>query len=119
AAQGHASEFDFVFTSAVRPRECLIADLLFQCFSLFAAGGLAAGVAALGLVVAIGRPLVTAVPLFGVLIVYAFFVLMASQVLVVLRVKYPKDPVRIATIFLLILSILPAVAVGQPGFVVR
>ncbi|HYT00844.1 MAG TPA: hypothetical protein VEO20_09290 [Thermoplasmata archaeon] len=115
----HASEFDFFFTSNVRPREYLVADLLFQFFSLFAAGGLAAGVAALGIVVALGRPLVTAVPLFGVLIVYAFFVLMTSQVLVVLRVKYPKAPVRVATVFLLILSILPAVAVGQPGFVVR
>src|SRR5256885_14411768 len=42
----HASEFDFFLTADIRPRQYLVADLLFQLISLLGAGGLAAGVAA-------------------------------------------------------------------------
>jgi len=112
----HASEFDFFMTARVRPREYLAADLLFQFVSLIAAGGLAAGVAALAMVLSVGRPVIAAVPLFAVLITYTFFVLMTSQVLVVLRVRYPKAPVRAATVVLLILSLLPAIGFARPGF---
>src|SRR2546428_10030872 len=42
----HASEFDFFLTADVRPREYLVADLLFQLVSLLGAGGVSAAVAA-------------------------------------------------------------------------
>src|SRR2546428_2125058 len=45
----HASEFDFFLTADVRPREYLVADLLFPLVRLLGAGGLSAAVAA-------GRP---------------------------------------------------------------
>src|SRR5437899_8711009 len=85
----HASAFDFFLTADVRPREYLAADLLFHLVSLLGAGGLAAGIAALGMAVTAGRPASAALSLFGLLIVYAFFVLMTSQVLVIRRVRFP------------------------------
>ena len=115
----HASEFDFFLTADIRPRQYLLADLVFQFVSLLAAGGLAAGVAAVSMVLAMGQPFLAALPLFGLLTVYAFFVLMTSQVLVVLRVRYRKAPVRLATVVLMILSMLPSVALAQPGFPIR
>src|SRR5207247_10954648 len=93
----HASEFDFFLTADVRPREYLAADLLFQLVSLLGAGGLSASVAAVGMAVTMGRPAVAALPLFALLIVYAFFVLMTSQVLVILRVRFPKRPIRLVS----------------------
>src|SRR3989442_962549 len=115
----HASEFDFLLTADVRPREYLAADLLFQLVSLLGAGGLSAGVAAIGMAVTAGRPASAALSLFGLLIVYAFFVLMTSQVLVILRVRFPKAPVRLVTVALLILSMLPAAALADPAFPIR
>ncbi|HWM52320.1 MAG TPA: hypothetical protein VNP71_04065 [Thermoplasmata archaeon] len=115
----HASEFDFFLTADVRPREYLVADLLFQLVSLLGAGGLSAGVAAVGMAVTVGQPAVAALPLFGLLIVYAFFVLMTSQVLVILRVRFPKRPVRLVTTALLILSLVPSASLADPGFPIR
>ena len=115
----HASEFDFFLTADVRPREYLAADLLFQLVSLVGAGGLSAGVAAVGMAVTMGRPAIAAVPLFSLLIVYAFFVLMMSQVLVILRVRFPKSPVRLITGAILILSLVPAAALADPAFPIR
>ena len=115
----HASEFDFFLTADVRPRQYLVADLLFQFVSLLAAGGLAAGVAAVAMVLAVGLPASAALPLFGLLTAYAFFVLLTSQVLVILRVRFPKAPVRLVTVALLVLSILPAIGIAQPGFPIR
>jgi len=115
----HASEFDFFLTADIRPREYLAADLLFQLVSLVGAGGLSAGVAAIGMAVTAGRPASAALSLFGLLIVYAFFVLMTSQVLVILRVRFPKAPVRLVTVALLILSMLPAAALADPAFPIR
>ena len=112
----HASEFDFFLTSDIRPRQYLLADLMFQFISVFAAGGLATVVAALAIVSTLGRPLVTAIPLLVLLFAYAALVLLASQVLVILRVRYPKAPIRAATVGLLVLSILPAISVAQPAF---
>ncbi len=111
----HASEFDFFLTADIRPRQYLLADLLFQFVSLVAAGGLAAGIAALSMVLTLGRPAVTAGWLLATLVAYAFFVLMVSQVLVVLRVRYPRAPVRAATVALLVLSILPSIVLTQPA----
>ncbi len=115
----HASEFDFFLTADVRPREYLAADLLFQLVSLLGAGGLSAAVAAVGMAVTMGRPAAAALPLFGLLIVYAFFVLMTSQVLLILRVRFPKSPVRLVTVAFLILSLLPAAALADPTFPIR
>src|SRR5438309_8333752 len=115
----HASEFDFFLTADVRPREYLVADLLFQLVSLLGAGGLSAAVAAVGMAVTTGRPAVAALPLFALLIVYTFFVLMTSQVLVILRVRFPKRPVRLVTTALLILSLLPLASLAVPAFPVR
>jgi len=115
----HPSEFDFFLTSDLRPRQYLVADLVFQLVTLLAAGGLTIGVAAIAMVVAFGDPLVTALPLLGLLIAYAIFVLMTSQLLVVLRVRHPKAPVRWITVALLVLSFLPALASGTRGFPIQ
>lgn len=115
----HASEFDFFLTADVRPRQYLAADLAFQFVSLLAAGGLAAGVAGVAMVLAVGGPLVDAVPLLAVLFAYTVFVLMTSQVLVILRVRHPKAHIRAFTVVLLLLSILPAIGVAAPAFPLR
>ena len=112
----HASEFDFFLTADIRPRQYLVADLLFQFTSVFAAGGLAAVVAAFAIVSTVGLPLTAAIPLLVLLIAYAVLVLSASQVLVILRVRHPKAPVRMVTVALLVLSLLPAISVAQPSF---
>src|SRR2546430_15696122 len=105
----HVSEFDFFLTADVRPREYLVADLAFQFVSLLAAVGLAAGVAAIAMVLAVGRPIVSAVPLFALLALYAAFALLTSQVLVILRVRFPKAPVRLVTGVVFLLSVLSAI----------
>src|SRR5256886_7714256 len=105
----HASEFDFFLTADVRPREYLLADLAFQFVSLLAAVGLAAGVAAIAMVLAVGRPIVSVVPLFALLALYAALTLLMSPVLVVLRVRFPKAPVRLVTGVVFLLSVLSAI----------
>jgi hypothetical protein len=115
----HASEFDFFLTADIRPRQYLVADLLFQLVSLLGAGGLAAAVAAIAMVVTTAQPVVAALPLFLLLTIYEFLALMVSQVLVILRVRFPKTPVRLATFVLLILSNLPSASIADPAFPVR
>jgi hypothetical protein len=115
----HVSEFDFFLTAPLRPREFLAADLVFQFLSLLASGGLAAGIAGISIVVTMGRPVETAVPLLAILVAYAFLVLMVSQILVVLRVRFPKAPVRSVTIALLLLSLLPSVSMARPDLPFR
>src|SRR3989454_8172071 len=66
-----------------------------------------------------GGPAGAALSLFGLLIVYAFSVLMPSQVLVILRVRFPKARVRLVTATLLILSMTPAAALAAPAFPIR
>src|SRR2546421_2483698 len=115
----HASEFDFFLTADVRPREYLLADLAFQFVSLLAAVGLAAGVGAIAMVLAVGRPIVSAVPLFALLALYAVFALLMSQVLVILRVRFPKAPVRLVTGVVFLLSVLSAIGIALPEFPIR
>src|SRR2546421_8675140 len=79
----HPSEFDFFLTADVRPREYLLADLAFQFVSLLAAVGMAAGLAAVAMVHAVGRPIAAALPMFAILAAYSALVLLTSQVLVV------------------------------------
>src|SRR2546428_4225673 len=115
----HASEFDFFLPADVRPRECRLADLAFQFVSLLAAVGLAAGVAAIAMVLAVGQPIVSAVPLFTLLALYAAFALLMSQVLVILRIRLPKAPVRLVTGVVFLLSVLSAIGIALPGFPIR
>src|SRR3989475_3798552 len=115
----HASEFDFFLTADVRPREYLVADLAFQFVSLLAAVGLAAGVAAIAMVLAVGQPIVSAVPLFALLALYAAFALLTSQVLVILRIRFPKAPVRLVTGVVFLLSVLSAIGIALPEFPIR
>lgn len=115
----HVSEFDFFMTADVRPREYLVSDLLFQFFSLFGAGGLAAVVAAFGMVWGLKRPLVTVIPLVAVLFTFALLFLMIIQLVTVLRVRYPKAPVRGVAGLLIFLSLLPEISLAVPGFPIR
>lgn len=112
----HVSEFDFFMTADLRPREFLVADLLFQFFSLFGAGGLAAVVAAFGMVSTVHRPLWTVVPMVLVLFTFALISLMVIQIVVALGVRFPKAPVRSAAFVLFVLSLLPAASLAVPSF---
>lgn len=115
----HASEFDFFLTADVRPRQYLVADLAFQFVSLLAAGGLAVVVAGIAMVHAVDLPLLAAAPLLLALATYTVFVLLLSQVLVILRVHFPKAPVRRVTVALLLLSLLPAIGLSGAALPVR
>src|SRR5213078_761260 len=115
----HVSEFDFFLTADVRPREYLMADLAFQFVSLLAAVGMAAGLAAVAMVHAVGRPIAAALPMFAILAAYSALVLLTSQVLVVLRVRYPKVPVRLLTVLLFGFSLIPALGIVRPDFPIR
>src|SRR5437016_4553399 len=115
----HPSEFDFFLTADVRPREYLLADLAFQFVSLLAAVGMAAGLAAVAMVHAVGRPIAAALPMFAILAAYSALVLLTSQVLVVLRVRYPKVPVRLLTVLLFGFSLIPALGIVRPDFPIR
>lgn len=111
----HASEFDFFLTADIRPRQYLLSDILFQFTSIFAAGGLATVVAVLAMVSSLGRPLEDAIPIMAILVAFAALVLMASQVLVILRVRHPKAPVRSVTVVLMVVSLLPAISLAAPA----
>src|SRR2546427_4903220 len=69
--------------------------------------------------VTVGRPAVAALPLFALLIVYTFFVLMTSRVLVIVRVRFPERPVRLVPPALLILSLVPSASLADPAFPIR
>jgi len=71
-------------------------------------------VAAVALAMTIGRPAATAAPLLATLGAYALFVLLVSQVLVVLRVRYVKRPVRTLILLFLVVSLLPSIALARP-----
>ncbi len=115
----HVSEFDFFMTADVRPREYLLSDLLFQFFTLFGAGGLAAVVAAFGMVSEVGRPLIAVVPMIACLFAFALLVLMVIQIVTVLGVRYPKGHVRAFAFVLFLLSLLPAATLAFPSFPLR
>ena len=112
----HASEFDFFMTADVRPREYLLADLLFQFFTLFGAGGLAVVIAAFGMVSTLGRPLAVAAPLLLCLFAFALLMLMIIQIVVALNIRFPKAHVRAIAVVLFFLSLLPAAPLAFPSF---
>ena len=115
----HVSEFDFFLTADLRPREFLLSDLLFQFFSLFGAGGLAAVVAAFGMVSSVGRPLSAVLPLLLCLFSFALVVLMVIQIVTILNVRYPRAHVRASALALFALSLLPAATLAFPSFPLR
>src|SRR5439155_7285856 len=68
---------------------------------------------------AVGRPIAAALPMFAILAAYSALVLLTSQVLVVLRVRYPKVPVRLLTVLLFGFSLIPALGIVRPDFPIR
>jgi len=115
----HPSEFDFFMTAQIRPREFLAADLIFQVASIVVTGGVAIVVSALALGVSLGRPIPSALGMLAALGAYMIFVLLVSQVFVVLRVRYRRWPIRSAILALIVLALLPAIALGRADFPVR
>src|SRR5438094_118439 len=67
----------------------------------------------------LSAPLAAALPMFGILAAYSALVLLTSQVLVVLRVRYPKIPVRLLTMLLFGFSLIPALGIVRPDFPIR
>ena len=110
------SELDFVLTTQIRPRQFLVSDMVFQFASLGISGGLAGLLALVGIVYAMGKSLALLPLLLVVLLVYVFMVLMIVQILVVERIKHPNARMRIWTVILLFLSLLPAVPLASSSF---
>jgi hypothetical protein len=111
----HASELDFLMTAPVKPRDYLIADMLFQFSSLVLTGGLAMFFAVFGLLFGLERPIGEAVPLLVVAGLFMLFVFLIIQIVTVLRITHPKGHVRAITLILLLLSILPAAGLADPS----
>ena len=115
----HASELDFVMTAPVRPREWLISDMMFLLVAVLMAGGVAGAVAALGIVIALGVSAVFALVLLLVAAAFMVLVLMTNQILVILRIRYPKAHIRIITLVLLAFSMIPSVSLVSPDFPIQ
>jgi hypothetical protein len=112
----HASELDFVLTSQMRPREYLVSDMFFQFGSISIAGGLTGIMAMVGLVYGLGKPLYLIGELLLMAAAFLWFVLMVIQIIVVLKIRYEKRPVMSIVVVLLVLSLLPAASLVNPGF---
>ena len=112
----HASELDFVMTAPVKPREWLISDMLFQLTSVLMAGGLAGAVAAVGIVVSLGVSPVLAIVLLLLGGAFLLLMFMTIQILVILKIRYPKAHIGLITIALLILSLIPSISLVSPDF---
>jgi len=104
----HASELDFMMTAPQKPREYLLADLLFQVTSVTLVGGLAGAVAVLAVVSTLGKPLAVAVPVTVTMVLFVFFMFMIVQLLLVLRIKYPETPIRKVSLLLFFVNLIPA-----------
>ncbi len=112
----HPSELDFLMTAPVRPREYLVADMLFQLGSATVAGGMAIVGAVVGLVVGMGKSVWLAVPVFVLLGMFGIMVFLIIQVLTVLRIRHPHARVRMLSLLLLLLSVLPSAAMAASLF---
>jgi hypothetical protein len=113
------SELDFIMTSPIRPREYLIADLLFQFGSITIAGGMAILMAVFGFLWGSGESLFLAAPILLLVGAYSVMVFMIIQSLTVLRIRYPESPVRLVVILLLLLSVVPVASVASSDFPVN
>ncbi len=112
----HASELDFVMTAPVKSREWLIADMLFQFVSILLAGGVAGAIAALGIVVAIGISPILAIVLLLLFAAFIMLMFMTIQILVILRIRFPKAHIKIITLVILALSLVPSISLVSPSF---
>ncbi|MCU0853309.1 MAG: hypothetical protein MUC90_08680 [Thermoplasmata archaeon] len=107
----HASELDFLMTAPLRSREYLVADMMFQFASVTVAGGLALLTAAIGLVVGIGAPLTTLIPLALLFGCYAVMIFFIVQIVTVVKIRHPKARAQTVAAILMTLSLLPALGV--------
>jgi len=111
----HPSELDFLMTAPVRPREYLIADMLFEFSTLVLTGGISMLSAVFGFLWGMGKPAWLVVPLLLVAGLFMFFVFAIIQIVTVLRITRPGGRVRTVALVLLLLSLLPLAALANPS----
>jgi hypothetical protein len=109
------SELDFLMTAPVKPREYLVADMLFEFTTMLLTGGLAMFLAVFGFLLGMGRPVWLAVPLFVIFGLFMFFVFAIIQSVTVLKITRPAGRVRTIALVLLLLSLLPVAALAAPS----
>ena len=112
----HASELDFVMTAPVKPREWLLSDMLFQFVAVLMAGGVAGAIAALGIVVSLGISPVLAIVLLLLFSAFILLMFMTIQILVILRIRFPKAHIKGITLVILALSLIPSISLVSPSF---
>jgi len=113
------SELDFVMTTPVRPREYLVADLLFQFLSVTIAGGMAILFAVFGLLWGMDESLLLVAPLMLVMGLYGMMVFFVVQILTVLKIRHPDSGIRVVVLLLLVLSVIPILSLASSDFPVR
>jgi len=113
------SELDFIMTTPVRPREYLVADMLFQFGSVTIAGGMAILFSVFGLLWGMGETFLLAIPILLLLGLYGMMVFFIIQSLTVLRIRYPQSRIRAIILLLLVLSIVPMLSLASSDFPVR
>jgi hypothetical protein len=111
----HPSELDFLMTAPVKPREYLVADMLFEFSTLVLTGGMAMFAAIFGFLWGMGKPVWLVVPLLLVAGLFMFFVFAIIQTVTVLRITRPGGRVRTVALVLLLLSLLPVAALADPS----
>jgi len=112
----HPSELDFLMTAQVKPREYLLADMMFQFGSVTIAGGMAILTAVVGLLLGLGEPLWLAGPVFLVLGLYAVMMFMVIQAVTVIKIRHLNAPVRLIVLLLLLVSVLPMASLASSDF---
>ncbi len=110
------SELDFIMTTPVRPREYLVADLLFLFGSITVASGLAVLFTMFGFLWGAGETLLLAAPILLIAGVYAIMIFLIIQSLTVLRIRHPQSVVRRVVILLLLLSLVPIASTAVSDF---
>lgn len=113
------SELDFIMTTPVRPREYLVADLMFQFGSVTIAGGMAILFSVFGFLWGMGESLLLAVPILLLVGLYGVMVFFIIQSLTVLKIRYPQSRIRAVVLLLLALSVVPMLSLASSDFPVR
>ncbi len=111
----HPSELDFLMTAQVKPREYLLADMLFEFSAVLLTGGVSMLFAIGGFLLGAGRPIWIAFPLLLVAGLFMVLVFMIVQSVTVLKITRPNAPVRSVAVLLVFLSVLPALAFFGPS----
>lgn len=109
------SELDFLMTAPVKPREYLVADMLFEFSTLVLTGGMAMFAAVFGFLFGMGKTIWLAFPLLMVAGLFMVFMFMIIQAVTVLRITRPGARVRMIALVLLLLSLLPMAALADPS----